>query len=511
MQRLVVVAQVLGTLTTLTWANQQRQSPLAAVPPSPTEAATSLAETCPIESPRLLLPADPPPLCLDSGGGPGHQHERDGRDGRDGRDSSDTIAVNKLRDYIVPGWTGPHECTGRFCLYANAGGLASGSAGDTVHGDQGIVVITTKTGFERIKQISKDIEKAAAKKRQGDRSSSDSRSQSSDPPVRVVPIEGKGLGLVATRPLRRGDPLMTAYPALLAHRTFIDKVPRRQQHRLLVAAVRLMPDATREAFLAQAGQGGWWDGSGDEDELLGAKVWDIVWTNSFQMDVGNSVGGKETQTQFENADEEARLQQYRDKEGHHYGNFPAVSRLNHDCRPNLAFRMDELLMHHTTVARDVAEGEELTISYLDPFVSYEKRQQRTKASWGFKCTCSICSASPKEIAASDARLKELATIYEALEGFKTSPPGIVTIKKIDRMLALYKKERLDAFLAGGYTLAALNLNMFARRARAVEMAKRAAEATLIEHGPDAPDVKAMLELAERPEEHFTWRARLRAP
>lgn len=95
---------------------------------------------------------------------------------------------------------------------------------------------------------------------------------------------------------------MTAQPALLVHRLLIDDLEIPELTRLLDIAAAKLPAARRKAFMAQA------------SELGGDQVADILFTNSFQMDVG---GGADAG----------------DGEGHHFGSFPDISYFNHDCRP----------------------------------------------------------------------------------------------------------------------------------------------------------------------------------
>ena len=46
-------------------------------------------------------------------------------------------------------------------------------------------------------------------------------------------------------------------------------------------------------------------------------------------------------------------------------------------------------------ARDVVEGEELTISYVDIFLPSRKRKERLR-SWGFECACALCQGPKNE-------------------------------------------------------------------------------------------------------------------
>ncbi|KAL2752243.1 hypothetical protein ACRALDRAFT_1066285 [Sodiomyces alcalophilus JCM 7366] len=219
----------------------------------------------------------------------------------------------------------------------------------------------------------------------------------------------------------------------------------------------------------------------------GHKVADIVTTNSFQVDLGGDGSGGSSSA------------------GHHYANFPEVSRFNHDCRPNAVFFIDADLVHHTTVVRDVAPGEELTISYLDSLAPRAERQLRARGAWGFECTCAQCSLAEDAAGASDRRLAEMAELERRLSDVKSD----VTLDTVERYVMLFAEESLEANLAGAYTTAALNYNLLGKSELAVKYARLAIEAGMMENGPAAADVEAMRVLARDPKRHFTWRARLR--
>ncbi|KZL72140.1 het domain protein [Colletotrichum incanum] len=349
------------------------------------------------------------------------------------------------------GWTGPHGCAGSYCLYANRG-FADG---------RGIVIISTPGNVQKAKDLERNL--------QGQSVEEDP--SSSKPPFQITEVEGKGLGMIANKTLARGDTVMLKPPVLLAHRAFIERTPPADRHFLLDAVAGLLPPPTRKSFLGQMGHFG------------GHQVSDIMATNSFQMDIGGGAQG----------------------DGHHYGNFPEVSRYNHDCRPNVAFRIGPDLRHRTTVVRPVKPGEELTISYLDPLGIRSVRQHRAKRAWGFECGCSQCGLAKKQAAASDARLLEI----EELERKLSDVGARVTTAMVERFLKLHAEERLEAKMAGAYTTAALNFNLLGRNKMAVKYAKLAVEAGTIENGPETGDVEAMKALAADPKKHFTWRGRVR--
>eukprot|EP00980_Cylindrotheca_fusiformis_P019946 scaffold7025_cov123-Cylindrotheca_fusiformis.AAC.5 len=76
--------------------------------------------------------------------------------------------------------------------------------------------------------------------------------------------------------------------------------------------------------------------------------------------------------------------------------FSTLTKMNHSCSPNTAvlYKTRGWGKNHPLVAfcvalRDIAQGEELTISYIENDASYEERQ-RALANYGFLCTCSKC-------------------------------------------------------------------------------------------------------------------------
>ncbi|KAI0447022.1 hypothetical protein F4803DRAFT_575998 [Xylaria telfairii] len=335
-------------------------------------------------------------------------------------------------------WNTSPDCFGQYCVYTNNGFFG-----------KGISLITTALNHGRAAQIripetllQSDYEKA-----------------------RVIDISGKGKGLVAMRTIRRGERIMATSPALLVHRDVFRELLLDDVYYLMDMAVDNLPKPRKERYLAQAGTMG------------GHKATDILFTNSFQI----SLGGYD--------------------DGLHYGNFPEVSIFNHDCRPNLAFFIDQNLTHYTHAIRDIEPGEELTISYLDALQARSVRQERTRNSLGFSCGCPHCALPKKESDASDHRLLTISQIESELSDFssKTSSPAMV-----EEYLTLYGKERLEFKIAGAYTLAALNYNLFGKADMAKRYARLSIEAGLLESGPDFSDVRQMEILADNPKSHWSW-------
>jgi hypothetical protein len=166
----------------------------------------------------------------------------------------------------------------------------------------------------------------------------------------------------------------------------------------------------------------------------------------------------------------------------------------------VAFYIDKNLTHHTHAIRDVQPGEELSISYLDSFGARSMRQERARSSWGFTCTCQQCSLPRPEVHESDKRLMAISQTEDKLGAMDDA----VTPRMIEKLIRLYKEERMEFKIAGAYTLAALNYNRLGNERLARKYADLAVEAGVLESGPEAMDVLTMQELARDPRAHFTW-------
>lgn len=76
--------------------------------------------------------------------------------------------------------------------------------------------------------------------------------------------------------------------------------------------------------------------------------------------------------------------------------FSLLTKMNHSCSPNTVvlyksrgWGRDHPLCAYCIALKDIAPGEELTISYIETDESYEERQAAL-ANYGFQCTCPKC-------------------------------------------------------------------------------------------------------------------------
>ncbi|KAI1474274.1 SET domain-containing protein [Daldinia eschscholtzii] len=284
-------------------------------------------------------------------------------------------------------------------------------------------------------------------------------------PFHVAEVPGKGVGIVADRKIHKGETIFIRSPTMMVQTAPHVGLEPRTRDVLYDLAVNKLPTKGRELFMRQ----------------MGKDVYDKIETNCFQMYIDGA-----------------------NDSGSHLGCYPEISRFNHDCRPNIHYRISN--MTHTTVAaRDIEPGQELSISYIELMLSREERRSRLRK-WGFECTCSHCSMSDEEVAASDARLKKIEELEAAIENFNET---VATAETGAELVDLYEKERLDIYLGQVYTKAALNFALFGEEKKAREYALAAVEAVERESGPNAADAKAMRVLAENPKAHWTWGKRRR--
>lgn len=70
--------------------------------------------------------------------------------------------------------------------------------------------------------------------------------------------------------------------------------------------------------------------------------------------------------------------------------------------------------------RDVSAGEEILISYYDAAGrTATERQEYLEAAYGFKCTCSACSAQGDALVESDERRRHIASHSKHVEAWMT--------------------------------------------------------------------------------------------
>lgn len=115
--------------------------------------------------------------------------------------------------------------------------------------------------------------------------------------------------------------------------------------------------------------------------------------------------------------------------------FPTVARINHSCVPNSQGNFNDNLESFTIYAtRDIAIGEEVTISYLhDQLGLRAARQAKLHDGYGFHCACELCSGTSQRRRESRQRRSE---IQSRLKAFALQQAPVCTQKAALQKLAL---------------------------------------------------------------------------
>jgi hypothetical protein len=235
--------------------------------------------------------------------------------------------------------------------------------------------------------------------------------------LEVRSISGKGNGLIATRAFKKGELIMLDSAHVIVSAQFPAQVTRSQGESLFKAILVQLPTKDRKAVMSL-------------DMSLGDKgIQNIMKTNSFacQLDDGDVGDG-------------------------YICLFPSVARINHACQPNAhPHFIPKTLLMEVTALRDIETGEEITISYGNIDMKHAERQKLYKDGWNFTCTCSLCTASPSEIAGSDQRRARFAQIRKMLENITAETYDAQQIVAWEKeVMDISAKEGLDILLAADY-------------------------------------------------------------
>ncbi|KAH6693831.1 hypothetical protein F5X68DRAFT_199758 [Plectosphaerella plurivora] len=300
-----------------------------------------------------------------------------------------------------------------------------------------------------------------------------------NPKYKVVPMEGKGFGVIATGPIKMGELILQETVSMLIDYAAFTHVPKDKLRKLQRVAIDGLPKAHRKRFLEMSPGAAGWDSNVEE------LVERVLVTNSFDVEMEDKV---------------------RDDE--FYAAFVETARMNHDCRPNIDYRFDpKTLTQRTAAIRDIAEGEELTLSYINTIQTHEARRDRLKKTWHFDCTCPSCMQPAPQIAASDQRIRQIKDLRGELADYQASSratPGMAEL-----LVSLYEQEKAWGTLPEGYTLAAIEWNGVGEAWTATKYARLAIEHGLATGWSDSGDNMQMRKLAADPWNHWSWMLRTR--
>ncbi|XDG08662.1 hypothetical protein ABKA04_008277 [Annulohypoxylon sp. FPYF3050] len=236
-----------------------------------------------------------------------------------------------------------------------------------------------------------------------------------DAAFQVIDIPGKGKGVIARRHINRSEPIMADWASMIVDLNFPTSVKRAQGYRLLHVAIDQLLDPDMVLQLARS------------SSFSADIVEDVLRTNAFSYTLAGDS---------------------------HMALYPKVSRINHACHPNAFIRFTPSSLAVSIVAlRDIEPGEEINITYV-PLGKTREERQADLQKWGFNCTCSLCSASKAEVAASDYRRSKIKDMRQEVMKAVEAWDGTKAVKLTHEVLELMRAEDLAPLYASQYEIMA---------------------------------------------------------
>ncbi|KAK0612237.1 hypothetical protein B0T14DRAFT_439291 [Immersiella caudata] len=309
-------------------------------------------------------------------------------------------------------WTHPPHCIspGPWCVYTNAA-LPFLPVSD--NNNTGLSIITTPELASTLFDLpSHPLHKALSAL------PADNLTHRLPTPYEVRPVPGKGLGVFATRRIPRGKVILIDYLALLATVAYPGEVGRDKVRELMQVGVERLGAPERVRGLA-----------GSKGGKLVVEE-DVLVTNAFELPLGMEEVG-------------------------YMGLFVELSRINHACNPNAHVHFSETTLAMTIwSAKDIEVGEEITISYSSTELTSEERKETLLKQWGFKCTCSLCSAPQDVLAASDARRREFRAARDGILQLAQEEDFHSAVEVVQKLFKLVEEEELEPHLGDLYEIPA---------------------------------------------------------
>ncbi|PVH89105.1 SET domain-containing protein [Cadophora sp. DSE1049] len=245
------------------------------------------------------------------------------------------------------------------------------------------------------------------------------------PPYTVLPISGKGLGVIAKIPIPRSTkiiieaPLLTVpMPSLIPGQGF----PLASMLTSITSSFSSLPASSQETFLSLHDH----RFPGDE-EVQQSHLLTIFRSNAY------NTGSSDV------------------------GLFPLIARINHSCRPNSVNYWSEKLGKRVIYAgRDIGVGEEITVAYI-PLLKSTKERQNRLAQYGFVCGCEACSDTSGESGKRRGKIADLMEVLEQKIGLESQKveANERLARRAERLVGLLGEEELVDYWAKAYRFVAV--------------------------------------------------------
>lgn len=193
------------------------------------------------------------------------------------------------------------------------------------------------------------------------------------------------------------------------------------------------------------------------------------------------------------------------------GVFPRAARINHSCRQNSQNawnrNLDKLTIH---AIRDIEEGEEITIAYIDGFELSHTREANLKEAFGFECQCEVCAVSAEEVKQRDRRLETIAQIDNTLgNGRRIMSKPLECLHDAHKVFRMLNDEGITGSRISRIYNDALQITIaHGDQARAKVFAQRAYDWRLVLEGEDSPETMRLKRIIDNPASHGLYDAEM---
>ncbi|KZT13296.1 SET domain-containing protein [Laetiporus sulphureus 93-53] len=288
---------------------------------------------------------------------------------------------------------------------------------------------------------------------------------------RICPIEGKGLGMIATRDIRAGELIFAERPTYVSNS---DLYTRSYDSPYADAtyysdALAGLSEHSRQSLLSL------YDAYDRERMEI---VPGIVGSNVFQISVPTEEDYDDTYS----------------------GVFLTLSRSNHDCTPNTNYHFSRsAFCGQFFAAVDIAAGDEISVIYTDELTTCDKRRAHLRNQYGFTCVCRVCSLPEHPLYHSDARRVSIHTFLKACKRSRGDPPNI-TLDKLQLLLMFTRAERLPIRYAQVLYMSAEILLAHGNAELAFDWVKESRRAFCLTIGEDSWMIEKVDDLGRQVEE-----------
>jgi len=284
-------------------------------------------------------------------------------------------------------------------------------------------------------------------------------------PIVVQDVPGKGKGVIATRPITAGELVLLEAPLFT--------LPSEYDNSAVLAKLAALTESEQREFFSLSNRY-----RGRLPPPVGTYK-----TNALPCGDQSSVFGERAERA---------------------GLFRTGSRFNSSCVPNVNNFWDDTLHQISFRAlKNVAEGEELCICYTELFAVRETRQLKSRISFGFECMCPACTLPAKEQGDSDKRRENIGRLYHEIGQCGNKPS--MGLRKVKLVIHLLEEEGIlecagAMFFYDGFQFCA----SCSDKRNAKQWVKKALEAETLGRGPDTSSAKMYRGYLEDPSRHRSF-------